>query len=93
MKEFLSKDIYLHERLTIQQLLAIHTYQKRYHGDIYLVINYETITLENLPKLVSFSLTMNPKCKLQIIVEGENARKALNELTRCIQMEEYHIAN
>ncbi|QGH35540.1 hypothetical protein GI584_16455 [Gracilibacillus salitolerans] len=93
MKKFLSKEIHLHERLTINQLLALHTYQKNYHGDIYLLLNHKTITLENLANLVSLSLTITPKSKIQLIVEGENAQEALDELTECIYREVYIFAN
>ncbi|MGP4041024.1 hypothetical protein ACTWP4_14170 [Gracilibacillus sp. D59] len=93
MKEFLSKDFHLDKRLTINQLLALHTYQKNYRVKVYLLINHETITLENLANLVSFSLTMSPKCKIKLIVEGENAQVTLEELTKCLQQEVYIIAN
>ncbi|WP_163583436.1 hypothetical protein [Gracilibacillus saliphilus] len=92
MKKFLSKNIELNERLSINQLLALHTYQKNYKGHIYLLFNHDMITLESLPRLVSFSLTMNPKCELQLIVEGKNPQQTLNDLTKCIHLKKYKIA-
>ncbi|MFD2656535.1 hypothetical protein [Gracilibacillus thailandensis] len=92
MKKFLSKSLELNVRLSINQLLALHTYQKNYQGHIYLLFNHDMITLESLPSLVSFSLTMNPRCEIQLIVEGENPQQTLNDLTKCIHLKEHQIA-
>ncbi|UOQ46993.1 hypothetical protein MUN88_12940 [Gracilibacillus caseinilyticus] len=80
MKEFLSEKLQLQETLTVNEAISIHSYQKNYNGDIYLLANHEIVELTNLTELVTFSLLLNEGNEIQIIVEGPNAKTAINNV-------------
>ncbi|WP_058308097.1 hypothetical protein [Gracilibacillus massiliensis] len=93
MKKILSKKVMLEEKLNMNQIIALHTYEKSYNGSIYILANHEILTLGNLPRLVTFSLLTNRNCQLHFIVEGENPNRALEDINTYLTPNTYHIAN
>ncbi|UOQ86450.1 hypothetical protein [Gracilibacillus salinarum] len=80
MKEFLSEKLQLQEKLTVNEALSLHSYQKDYDGNIYLLANHEMVELKSLTELVSFSLLLNEGNEMQIIVEGPDPEATINNV-------------
>ncbi|SER44202.1 hypothetical protein SAMN04487944_104135 [Gracilibacillus ureilyticus] len=85
MKEFKSKTITLNKKLSINEVLSIHLYEKIYSGNIYLLHNHELINTKHLPDLVTFSLLVEEETEIKCVVEGPNPEEALEEVASRMQ--------
>ncbi|SHM39939.1 hypothetical protein [Gracilibacillus kekensis] len=93
MKKILSEKVVLEEKLNMNQLINLHTYEKSYNGSIYILANHEVTPLGDLPRLVTFSLLTSTNCEIHFIVEGQKPNQALEDITTFLTPDTYHIAN
>ena len=72
MKQIRSIQIQLNKPLTIRETLGLHTIDKHSSCNVYVLYDHRKICLEQLSKLVVFSLTCNKNKSITIIVEGKD---------------------
>ncbi|WP_071459050.1 HPr family phosphocarrier protein [Bacillus massilinigeriensis] len=87
MKEIMSSNVIVQKKFSMKKMLDIHQAAKNINGTTYLYSKQKTVVAKNLPKLVSFLLTVEPQSTLKIIVEGTDAEKKLEKLTTMLTNE------
>ncbi|WP_442599029.1 HPr family phosphocarrier protein [Neobacillus sp. D3-1R] len=78
--EINSTKLTMHNKFCTKKILDIFQTIKQFDGKTYICCNYKIIDGENLPRLVSFLLTLQPKTNIKIIAEGRNVHKHLSLL-------------
>lgn len=78
MKEIMSANVIILNRFMMKKMLDIFQAAKQFNGSTYLYCKNRAVDAANLPKLVSFLLTIEPGTALKIIAEGENVQEHLD---------------
>lgn len=89
--EINSTKLTMQNKFCTKKTLEIFQMIKQFEGKTYLYCNHKTIDAANLPKLVSFLLTLQPKTNLKIIAEGKNVHKHLQKLKQLMTMNAEYI--
>ncbi|RHW34180.1 HPr family phosphocarrier protein [Neobacillus notoginsengisoli] len=80
MKEIMSANVIILNKFHMKRMLDIFQAAKQFNGSTYLYCKNRTVDAANLPKLVSFLLTVETGTALKIIAEGENVQRHLDEI-------------
>ncbi|PLR81200.1 HPr family phosphocarrier protein [Bacillus canaveralius] len=82
MKEIMSSNVLVQNKVTIRKMLDIHQASRQFKGTTYLYSKHKAVDAANLSKLVSFFLTVKPQTTLKIIVEGTEVDKQIAALQK-----------
>jgi phosphotransferase system HPr-like phosphotransfer protein len=80
MREILSTNIKIQTKYCTKITLDIFHVAKQFEGNTFIYSNHKTIDAANLPKLVSFLLTLEPKTTINVIIEGSNVKNHLEKI-------------
>ncbi|ALC91974.1 hypothetical protein AM500_20885 [Bacillus sp. FJAT-18017] len=80
MKEIMSANVIILNKFNMKKMLDIYQTAKQFKGSTYLYCRHRAVDAENLPKLVSFLLTLESGSAVKIIAEGENVSKHLDTI-------------
>lgn len=78
--EINSTKLTMQNNFCTKKILDIFQTIKNFEGKTYFCCNHKTVDAANLPKLVSFLLTLKPKTNIKIIAEGKNVHRHLQML-------------
>ncbi|WML49684.1 HPr family phosphocarrier protein [Neobacillus sp. PS3-34] len=81
MKEIISTNVIVRNKFNMKKMLEIFQASKQFNGSTFLYCNHKAVDASNLPKLVSFLLTVKPQTTLKIIVEGQEVQKQLESIS------------
>lgn len=70
MKETTSLTITYQRRLTMREVLDLYSLAKGYHGSVFFYNQTHVVNGSQLPRLVSFFLTIKKNSDFLIVVEG-----------------------
>ncbi|WP_110928961.1 hypothetical protein [Bacillus massiliglaciei] len=88
MYKMMSTDLKLNSRLSMTQIMNLHQAIQDFEGRAYLVCEYKMIEASELPKLVSFMLTLEECADIKVILEGKNVQDTLKQIEQCCAEEE-----
>lgn len=80
MKEIISTNVIVHNKFSMKKMLEIFQASRAFNGSTYLYSQHKAVDSSNLPKLVSFLLTVEPQTALKIIVEGNDVQDHLENI-------------
>lgn len=80
LKELYSYQIQFHQPLKTNQIMKLHKLISSNNHQMYLHQGQSIADAGHLPKLLSFFLFMNLDQPIILIIDGENAEEAFNEI-------------
>ena len=75
-----SSELSIQKQITLPQLMCIAQYAKNYNGTIKLVRKNQEINVKNISSLTAFFLTLGNDANIRVIVKGENAEGAIEQI-------------
>ncbi|WP_050614212.1 hypothetical protein [Bacillus testis] len=81
MKTIVASDITLKSAVPVRRLMEIYSEIKQWGGEVFFVQNRRMVSSSSLPKLLTFTLTVDAKAPVKMIVEGQKAEK-MNEILK-----------
>lgn len=82
MNKIQSASITIKQKLSMKKILDIYQAAKKYEGSIYLYSKEKIANVTNMPKLVSFLLTIKTDSSIKVISQGKDPYPALSEITK-----------
>jgi phosphotransferase system HPr-like phosphotransfer protein len=80
MKEIISTNVLVCTKFKLKNILDIYQASKQFNGSTYLYSQHKAVDSTNLPKLVSFLLTVETQTVLKIIIEGRDVQQHLDHI-------------
>jgi phosphotransferase system HPr-like phosphotransfer protein len=78
--EISSSELSIHKQITLPQLMCIAEYAKNYNGTIKLATENQEINVNDIPSLTAFFLTLGDNAQIEVLVKGENAQEAIEQI-------------
>ena len=75
-----SSELSIQKQITLPQLMCIAQYAKNYNGTIKLVRKNQEINVKNISSLTAFFLTLGKDAHIKVLVKGENAEDAIEQI-------------
>ena len=75
-----SSELSIQKQITLPQLMCIAQYAKNYNGTIKLVRKNQEINVRNISSLTAFFLTLGKDAHIKVLVKGENAEEAIEQI-------------
>lgn len=80
-----SSELSIQKQITLPQLMCIAQYAKNFNGTIKLVRNTQEINVKDISSLTAFFLTLGTDAHVKVLVKGENAQEAIEQIeTICL---------
>jgi phosphotransferase system HPr-like phosphotransfer protein len=81
-----SSELSIQKQITLPQLMCIADYAKNYNGTIKLSTTNQEINVNDIPSLTAFFLTLGTDAQVKVLVKGENAQDAIEQIeTICLE--------
>jgi phosphotransferase system HPr-like phosphotransfer protein len=81
-----SSELSIQKQITLPQLMCIADYAKNYNGTIKLATKSQEINVNDIPSLTAFFLTLGTDAQVNVLVKGENAQEAIEQIeTICLE--------
>lgn len=81
-----SSELSIQKQITLPQLMCIADYAKNYNGTIKLATKNQEINVNDIPSLTAFFLTLGTDAQVKVLVKGENAQEAIEQIeTICLE--------
>ena len=75
-----SSELSIQQQITLPQLMCIAEYAKNYNGTIILATENQKINVKNISSLTAFFLTLGEDATIEVLVKGENAQEAIEQI-------------
>lgn len=75
-----SSELSIDKQITLPQLMCIAQYAKNYNGTIKLARKNQEINVKNISSLTAFFLTLGHDAHVKVLVKGENAKGAIEQI-------------
>ncbi|KAB2331011.1 HPr family phosphocarrier protein [Bacillus mesophilum] len=85
MNKIESASVIIKNKLSMKTILDLYQKSKSFNGTAFLYSGNKLTQVKNLPKLVSFLLTVTPGSIVKIIVEGSSSEKHLQSIAEICQ--------
>ena len=83
-----STELSIHKQITLPQLMCIAQYAKNYNGTIKIARKNQEINVKNISSLTAFFLTLGKDAHINILVKGENAQEAIDQIENICMAED-----
>ena len=83
-----STELSIHKQITLPQLMCIAQYAKNYNGTIKIARKNQEINVKNISSLTAFFLTLGKDAHIKILVKGENAQEAIDQIENICMAED-----
>lgn len=84
-KNIESASVIIKNKMSMKTILDLYQTSRSFDGSAYLYSGNKLTQVKNLPKLVSFLLTVTPGSIVKIIVEGTRSEKHLKKIEEICQ--------
>jgi phosphotransferase system HPr-like phosphotransfer protein len=84
-KNIESTSMIIKNKMSMKKIMDLYQTSKSFDGTAYLYSGNKLTQVKNLPKLVSFLLTVTPGSIVKIIVEGTRSEKHLKKIEEICQ--------
>ncbi|WP_080847593.1 hypothetical protein [Cytobacillus gottheilii] len=85
MNNIESASVIIKNKMSMKSILDLYQKSKSFKGTAFLYSGDKLTQVKNLPKLVSFLLTVTPGSIVKIIVEGTHSEKHLQSISEICQ--------